>query len=292
MDSTALIQLTILNSMADQDFLATLDQHVAWNLKWLDLKASIFGQPIDALPPAAAERAREEIDRRQCRVYCFSTSLFHHYVEDGPAVFRQDLEMLTGVLESARILRPTVIRLLSAKTRRRGEIADSAAYLNKDHSWIFDFYREAVDRIVAAGLVPMIENEAAEVIFSKPDEILDFFSQLDRPAARLIWDIGNFWQMGTYPSVAVYEKLAPLIGGVHAKGGLCGDDPKTLQWASSLRETSWPVLDIVGRAVADRVTQTICVNSPHGQRQPGFVYRDELAGDLQFLRQSIPGIAP
>ena len=50
--------------------------------------------------------------------------------------------------------------------------------------------------------------------------------------------------------MAIYEELRDLIGYLHFKGGQAGADGK-LAWASSLAEASWPVADIVRRAVAD-----------------------------------------
>ena len=54
-------QLTILNSMAGQDFEAALRQHVAWGLHWLDLKDRIFGKGIIDLSDDEALLAKDLI---------------------------------------------------------------------------------------------------------------------------------------------------------------------------------------------------------------------------------------
>src|SRR5215207_5521283 len=82
------VGLTILNSMAGRDFEAALDQHVAWGLKVLDLKDSIFGKGIIDLSDDEAYHAAELIRARQLTVYNFSTMFFFADVGRGEAWFK------------------------------------------------------------------------------------------------------------------------------------------------------------------------------------------------------------
>jgi hypothetical protein len=286
-----LIDIAMLNGMASSDFLTALDRHVALGLRLLDLKDAIFGKSIGDLSEAEAHQAAEAIQRRGLRVFCLSTTLFHRDVEAGESAFRADLEKLQNVLNIARILQPKAIRVLSATTARRREIADTADYLDGSHPWVYRVYRDAVDHITAAGHAAMIENEVGANIFSAPVEILAFFHLLNRPAARLIWDVVNLWQVGTAPSLGVYHQLRPIIGGLHLKGGQANSQDGSLQWASSLEDSTWPILGITRQGVHDRACPVIVLNPPHGKFRPGYDYDNLPARDLAYLRSEIPELA-
>jgi hypothetical protein len=134
----------MLNSMADRDFETALDRHVEWGLRHLDVKDSVFGKGVADLSDAEAGRAAELIDARGLSLYCMSTQLFHGDVEVGEAAFRDThLEPLERAIAVARILRPSLFRLLSARTVRREQVTDSIAYLRDQHPWVIACYREA-----------------------------------------------------------------------------------------------------------------------------------------------------
>jgi hypothetical protein len=282
-------QLTVLNVMAGPALEASLDRQREWGLDLLDLKA-IAGTPIAELTPAEAERVRAAADARGQSVHILSTGLFGSDVEEGEAAFRErHLPALENALRIAPILGPERIRLLAAGCGLRADLCDAVAHVVHRRPWLIELYREAVDRITEAGFEAVIENEVGHCIFGSPQEILAFFDALERPArARLIWDIQNLWQMGTFPSLQVYRILRPLIGSVHAKGGRAEHPGGPLRWKADLPEASWPVVPILSAAVADGVTPVVCLNPSHGEAPPG--YEPDYARDLQFLRQQIPGI--
>lgn len=282
------VRLTVLNVMAGSDFEPSLDQHLAWGIRQLDLKEGIFGKGIADLMPSDAARAAEAIKRRGLETYCLSTNLLHSEVEAGEAAFRGHFAGLDRALAAGAVLKAKVVRLLSAGTRKRAELTDSIAYLKTRQPWIFDVYRQAVDRIHAAGFVPMIENECGGNIFSTPAEIVDFFAILNRPFVRLIWDIGNMWQVKTYPSLQAYNTLKPLIGSIHLKGGQSDRPGGPLVFRSGLQDTSWPVVEIVRRVVQDGVSPVICLNPPHGAPKPGYDYANLYDHDIKFMRQQFP----
>ena len=283
------VQFTMLNSMASADFATALVRHAAWELQYLDLKDQIFGKVVDRLSPAEAIQAKGLIEDHRLKVHCLSTSLMHIDVSTGEARFQSELDELDRVLETARIFSPRVIRLLSPRFAGRGRLSNCIEHLGRSHRWVFHVYRQALHRIQAAGFIGMIENEASESIFSTADEIVDFFAMLDAPGDRLIWDAVNLWQMGCAPSLEVYERLRPLIGGFHLKGGQA-DKNGSLKWASALEDASWPILPIVNRVIADGICPVICLNPPHGQARPGYDYDDLPSRDLAFLRLRIGGL--
>ena len=285
------VSITMLNSMADRDFETALDRHVEWGLRHLDVKDSVFGKGVADLSDAEAGRAAELIDARGLSLYCMSTQLFHGDVEVGEAAFRDaHLEPLERAIAVARILRPSLFRLLSARTVRREQVTDSIAYLRAEHPWVIACYREAVQRLAAAGLRVTIENECHANIFATPEEVTGFFAELDcGDAVNLTWDVQNMWQMGTVPTMDVYRGLRPLLAYYHLKGGQAEPGSRSLRWKSSLEDASWPVREITRQVVADGVSPVICLNGSHGARKPGYSYDGVLERDVAFVRREIAG---
>ena len=162
------------------------------------------------------------------------------------------------------------------------------AYLLEAHPWLMGCYREAVGRLSEAGFGATIENECHGCIFETPEDVVQFFEILDcGDAVNFTWDVQNLWQMGTFPTMAVYERLKPLIRYYHLKGGRHGEEDKGLKWKSSLEDASWPVVEITKQVVADRISPVICLNGSHGDRMPGYDYERILERDLAFARSVI-----
>lgn len=285
-------QLTLLNAMADHDFEKALEKHNAWNLHWLDLKDRIFGKPITDLTLDEAHKAKALIDARKLRVYCLSTVLFADKVEKGEGHFRaRHLAPVAHTLELARILQPTYVRLIAAQSQERASFANSAQFVAECHPWLFDCYREAIEAIHAAGFKAAIENEVDGSLFAHPLEVIDFFEVLDCDGkAVFTWDVQNFWEQGTFPTLQVYEALRPLIGFYHLKGGQTDGITNTLAWRTCLEDASWPVAEITRRVVADGISPVICINPSHGKPKPGYDYTNTVERDLAFIRRAVPGL--
>jgi hypothetical protein len=84
-----MVELTILNSMAGNEFEAALDQHVAWGLRVLDLKNAIFGKELIDLSDDEAQTAADLIQTRGLSVYNFLSMFFFADVARGEAWFRR-----------------------------------------------------------------------------------------------------------------------------------------------------------------------------------------------------------
>lgn len=284
------VHLTLLNSMAGQEVEASFDRHLAWNIRTLDLKDALYGKSVEQLTSTEAQRIRAAAQRRGLSVNTLSSGLFYGDIEQGEAAFRETYApRLENLLEVAPILQPAQIRLLVATSSRRAEILDASVYLAARHPWVFEVYREAVDRIHAAGFATVIENEVGQCLFGSTQEIAGFFSILDRDdAVSLTWDVQNLWQLGVFPSLAVYRALKPYIGMLHLKGGRTDVPGGELKWRSGLREASWPVLAIVREVVADGKSPVICLNPSHGKATPE--YSPDYESDLEFLRSEVAEI--
>lgn len=285
------VQLTVLNSMAGREIEACMDQHVAWGLRVLDLKDRLFDKTVAQLDGEESTQIAQMAGARDLSIHTLSTGLFHSDIEVGEKAFRDTwLSVVDDVIQVANILKPHQVRLLMAMSSKRSDVLDSVVYLKACHPWVFDVYREAVDRVMDAGFGVVIENEVRDCLFSRPQEVIDFFDVLDRhDRVKLIWDVQNLWQMGTFPSVAVYQMLKPVIGMIHVKGGKAGLSGGALMWKAGLKAASWPVVPILKAAIADGVSPVICLNPSHGEKPDGYV--EDTERNLQFLRDSIEEIA-
>ncbi|MFW6189430.1 MAG: sugar phosphate isomerase/epimerase family protein [Planctomycetota bacterium] len=282
--------LTVLNSMAGTDFADALDTHVEWGLRVLDLKNAIFGKPVMELTDREAERAAGMIAERGLTVHCLSTGLFNEAVEAGEETFREEhLGRVDRAVEIGNALDARTVRLLAASTERRDEVLHSFLYLQQEAPWLFDLYAAAVDRLGEEGFKVVIENEVGGCIFSRPCEVPAFFERLDRPAARLTWDVQNLWQMGTFPTPEIYHELEPLIGMLHLKGGRSEVAGGLLKWRAYLEDSSYPVLPIVRAAVAGGACSAVCLNPPHGEDSPDYDW--DYRRDIEFLRANVPELA-
>jgi len=271
--------------MAGADFEAALDQHVAWGLADVDLKDQIFGKGVADLTRDEAKRAAGLLEVRGLTTHCLSTGYFFAEVELGEAEFRSRfVDSLGDLIAVAQELNPTLVRLLAARTSARSGHAHIGAYITDAHPWLVPLYREAVDRLQSAGFAVTVENEVGGCILSTPDEILWFFDALDRPDVCLTWDVQNLWQMGTYPTMNVYESLRDIIGYYHLKGGQSESGSSELKWRTSLEDASWPVANITRQVATDRVSPVICLNPSHGAAKPGYDYAEIVARDIAFAR--------
>lgn len=284
-----MVQLTMLNSMAGKDFVNSLDTQKAWGIEVLDLKSDIFGKSIIDLTPEEAHRANKEIQDRGLSVYCFSTELFYDDIEIGEEQFRlRNLAKVEQTIEVAKVLKPAVIRLLAARSSRRQQFANSVDYMKESHPWVIPMYREAIDMLAAAGFQATIENECRECIFSTPDEIIAFFRELNcGDKVYFTYDVQNLWEMGTFPSMEVYQALAPLIGFYHVKGGQHDGDTLNSVWKSTLEDASWPVAAITSKVVAAGISPVICINPCHGKLKPDYNYENMTKRDLDYMTSLI-----
>lgn len=291
---TEKIRLTLLNSMAGKDFEQALDQHVEWSLHTLDLKNQIYGKSIDELVPQEAQQAVQAISERNLEVTTLSTGIFYGDIEQGEEAFRAQFSgALDRILNIVSIFKPLNVRLLSAKSSKRETFSNSVDYIQDHYPWVIPVYREAIQRLHDAGFYVVIENEVHSTIFTHPQEIVDFFDVLDCAGkVGLTWDISNLWEEGTFPTMAVYQQLKPLISLIHLKGSKdVEQNGVKKRFASSLEDASWNVLEIVRAAIHDGVSPVICLNPAHGIRSEAYNHSlDNYYQDILYLRKHVKEI--
>lgn len=282
----------MLNGMAGKDPDAAMDRHRAWVLPTLDLKDAWFGTGVEYWTTAQADQIAAGAQARRLTVGTLSSCLGRGDVECGEASYRTELHALGNLIANARILKPGRIRLVAPSLARRHEVADAAVELTTHHSWLFPLLRETVDRLSETGATVVFENESPNTVFGQPDEVLGFFRALQRPQARMIWDVGNWWHFGCarFPTVADAVALRPVVGVLHLKGGIAELPGGALRWAGQLAETSWDVPGIVRTILAGGGCPVVCLNPPHGAARPGVTH--DYRADLDFLRITFPEISP
>ncbi len=281
-------RLTMLNGMADGDIARAIERLAGWGVRDLDLKDAIFGRRVADLDDAQANRVAALAAARGMAIHCLSTHLFNDAIEAGEAHFRaHHLAPLRRVVAVARILRPRLVRLLSARSSAPHRAGNAVEALDATQPWLMPLYGEAVDELAAAGLQVTIENEIDGCLMSGPDEVVAFFDRLGRrDRCSYTWDVQNLWQQGGEPpSLATYRRLQPLIGYLHLKGGQRDEASPRLRWCTALADASWPVAEVVRAAASDGVSPVICLNPSHGERKPGYDDTDLARRDLEFVRR-------
>ncbi|HEU4808629.1 MAG TPA: TIM barrel protein [Homoserinimonas sp.] len=286
-------QLTMLNSMAAADFEEALQIHKEWGIEWLDLRDEIYGNWVKALDVPTAQRAKDAIDAAGLKVFCLSTSIFFADIAKGEQEFREvHLEKLKEIIEVAKVLQPTVVRIIAAQLPELEPGTRSMPVIKEKYPWLVEVYREALQLIADAGLTPTIENEAFRCFLSLPEDFIEFFEWIDRPdIAHLTWDVQNQWATGVFPTLEVYETLKPLIHYYHVKGGQTDGTSDRLVWNVALEDASWPVAEITQAVVNDGVSPVICLNpAQHGEQKPDYNYDGIVKRDVDFLRNAVKGI--
>lgn len=290
------MQLTMLNSMAGADFELAARRHAELGLKWLDLKDELCGQSINELSFENAHRVNAIASANGLKVHCLSSSVGYSNLAEGEVAFREKhLATLDHVLQVAQILQPQVVRLLGATLFPASPGKAPLLGVEREFPWVFEVYRQMIDRIRTSGFAVGIENEVHGCILASVADIQRFF-ELTSPdgAAYFIYDVQNLWQMGTFPTLEVYHQLKPLMGGLHLKGGRTKDgdaeDGRALYWASPLTEASWPVVDFMRAVASDGVAPVICLNPSHGQKPEDYDLWDVAQRDIKFLRHAIQDI--
>jgi sugar phosphate isomerase/epimerase len=278
-------RVTITSSVLGPDLRTVLDRHAELGLRDLDLKDEIFGRAVLDLSDEQVDEVQELAEARAMSVYCVSTVLFRDEIERGEKHFRRDLDRVHRAIEIGKVFRPGLIRLIVASTSTRVPGTDVLDHLTATAPWLLGLYREAISELNGAGFTVTIENEVGGCLFTSARDATRFFGELPgRGEVNFTWDIQNLWEAGQFPSVDVYRSLRDIIGYVHVKGGIAGDDGQ-LRWKSSLRDCSWPVAPILRAVIADGVSPVLCVNPCHGESPAGYNAVTVAADDVRYVQE-------
>jgi len=172
------VELTVLSAMAGWDFDHAAEQMREWDLSWVDLWGEIYGEPIDALSQAAAERAAATLEAADLTAPLPRVANLDDTVEIGEEAFREKhLAALDRALASARILRPKYVRLIAGRfsaVSPGGSNVGASSVTSPGWPQRTAKHR----RILDAGFLPTIENEADSCFLATPQEFIEFFDWL------------------------------------------------------------------------------------------------------------------
>lgn len=286
-------RLTILNSMAGEDFPAALDRHLEWGILDLDLRDGIFGHWLRSLPIEVAKVAAREIEARDLSVFCLSSSVFFGALDDGEEAFAAEHNRrLDQVMPLIDVFQPKLVRLFAPQLKARPDDDTAVDQVISQYPWVFDLFRTAAKRIGDSGAKATIENEAGKCVLSRPREFTQFFSELDLgQAISLTWDVQNQWATGVFPSVGMLDEVETLIGYYHVKGGQQVEESAKLRWNVALEDATWPVVDITREVIARGLSPVVCLNlAEHGETKPDYDYSGIVERDIAFMR-NIEGIS-
>src|SRR5260370_18077558 len=113
-------------------------------------------------------------------VYCLASVLGHQRVDViGQDQFRATLlQGMENLLETARIVRPTMIRLLACCLAPRRDGGNHHLRLEREVPWVYEVYREVIDLAAGAGMSVTIENKP-DSLFSSPTKTLSSLDSLN-----------------------------------------------------------------------------------------------------------------
>ena len=284
------MELTMLNNMAGTDLPVALDRYVSLGLRLVDLKDGIWARKVEELDEEQSARVAALVGERGLAVHCLSTALGWTDVNIGEKSWRANQEqLLARVLRVAAIVRPRYLRVLAVRVgTAEHPVRWSYQETVAAHPWLPVAFADIVRRINAAGYAACIENEARHCALATSEDVAAFFGMLlplvGGGSCDYVWDVQNMWQMGTFPTLPMLEKLQPYLRLLHLKGGRA-DALGNLSEASSLRAASWPVSRIIAEVHRAGNVDVICLNPSHGKRPADYGIWNVVQDDIAFLRE-------
>src|SRR5882757_1789005 len=113
-----------------------------WGLSRVDLWGKIYGEPIDALSQATAERAAATLEAADLKAHCLASRIFDDTIEISETAFREKhFAALDKALASARILRPKYVRLIAGKFSAVSRSRSNVGVLMRKFPWVAAVYR-------------------------------------------------------------------------------------------------------------------------------------------------------
>lgn len=148
---------------------------------------------------------REALDRSGLKLACFGAG--NNFADPDEARRRQQVGDIRTAVDRAEALGAGVVRVFAGD--RREDVSYENAKL-----WIVEGLKEAAGYAEGKGITLCLENHG--VFAGKADQVLDIIRQVDSPALRSTFDMGNFLLVGDNPSEAI-GKLLPYLSHVHVK---------------------------------------------------------------------------
>ncbi|AJY76670.1 sugar phosphate isomerase/epimerase family protein [Paenibacillus beijingensis] len=151
------------------------------------------------------DRVKEALERNGLKLACFGAG--NNFAEPDEVKRRQQVDDIRTAVDRAAALGASVVRVF-AGDRKEGVSYDDAKL------WIAEGLKEAAAYAEAKGIALCLENHG--VFAGKAHQVLEIIQQVDSPALRSTFDMGNFLLVDDNPSEAIV-KLLPYLSHVHVK---------------------------------------------------------------------------
>ncbi|MFF5506060.1 M20/M25/M40 family metallo-hydrolase [Streptomyces roseolus] len=188
---------------------------VARELGWSSLELrSLDGTALADLPARAVREAAARLHAAGLGVVCLDSRI-GNWARPVTGPFSADLDELDRLAEHGRVLGCRSLRVMSWTDGGLPEEEWAAAAIDR--------MRRLARRAERLG-VELLHENCAGWAGSDADRTLRLLAEVDSPALRVLFDIGNGVPYG-YDGLALLERLLPHVAHVHVKDALPGDRP-------------------------------------------------------------------
>ncbi|MEU9858153.1 M20/M25/M40 family metallo-hydrolase [Streptomyces sp. NPDC047974] len=216
---------------------------VAQELGWSSLELrSLDGTALADLPAKAVREAAARLQAAGLGVVCLDSRI-GNWARPVTGPFSADLDELDRLAEHGRVLGCRSLRVMSWTDGGLPEEEWAAEAIGR--------MRRLARRAERLG-VELLHENCAGWAGSDADRALRLLAEVDSPALRLLFDIGNGVPYG-YDGHALLERLLPHVAHVHVKDALPGDRPGEAEYT------------LPGEGVA-RVADCVRLLEEHGYR--------------------------
>ncbi|NBD24048.1 sugar phosphate isomerase/epimerase family protein [Paenibacillus glycinis] len=180
------------------------------NADFIDYAASIGAQGVELLSifwnaETDVPAVREALARTGLQLACFGAcNDFARSSAEERAVALADIK---HSVDAAALLGARVVRVFA------GDAKDGIDY-EQGKVWIAEGLLEAAAYAQSRDVVLCLENHG--VFAGRSEQVLELIRQVDSPALRSTFDMGNFLLVDQEPGPS-FQELAPYISHVHAK---------------------------------------------------------------------------
>ncbi|QHW31649.1 TIM barrel protein [Paenibacillus rhizovicinus] len=189
--------------------------HYLYNGSWtnadfIDYAASIGAQGVELLSifwnaETDVPAVREALARTGLKLACFGAcNDFANATVEGRAAALADIK---NSVDMAALLGASVVRVFAGDTK------EGIGY-DQGKVWIVEGLQEAAAYAQSRNIVLCLENHG--VFAGRSEQVKEIIEQVDSPALRSTYDMGNFLLVDQDPQPS-FDELAPYISHVHAK---------------------------------------------------------------------------
>ncbi|MBM7568469.1 sugar phosphate isomerase/epimerase family protein [Paenibacillus sacheonensis] len=186
-------------------------QDGSWsNADFIDYAASIGAQGVELLsifwkPETDVPEVREALARTGLKLACFGAC--NDFARPSKEERTAALEDIKKSVDAAALLGARVVRVFA------GDAKDGIAY-EQGKVWIVEGLLEAAAYAQSREIILCLENHG--VFAGRSEQVKELIEQVDSPALRSTFDMGNFLLVDQEPGPS-FQELGPFISHVHAK---------------------------------------------------------------------------